>query len=594
MSGIGNISNSSGVGYQDLTGLGLTSSNQDAAQLDAAVSTSMSTDILNALAQFRAEGNYNPTSAEMEAKLSVVGAAAKQDDINQLQHLISGFQQALQGQTSANVGGGDPNNTTDYGYAFATITAGGSANISKYFGDTLGNDGNWGVQHVLDQLGIDHSSAAFAALGPANLPNGANSNAQISSIISQLQAKLSALQSQSPATVVDQTGATQMTAAQWLAKEMGVQSPHESYSLEQWGDIAQKLQINAAKKSSELNIGNGGGIQQVDGQYFVNGQEMSLSQINFCVRANQYQLIDQQIADQMNAVQQNNAKAQQAQAVLAAIQCYDGENINTVQTSTQGVGDMFDGFSGNSGWGVIQHYLSANFGVSGNTTPNYQNYENLMNGTNVATLKALTFSSLGSLALYNINQSGLTAGQLSTEKSANATDVTNALSHDLGITPANYANCVSWLAAHAPSVSIPSDASSWTASPDNYSPDTLVQQINQITGGTQPDAATLATMTQNLNGFFSTLKAADPTFYSSYVKDTNGGPPYSFSGTIGNSDYNDLKTQFGTYLQNNGNDNQVAQQKLDALNNARQAILDGMSAFTQGQAQSTGQIGTNL
>jgi hypothetical protein len=30
------------------------------------------------------------------------------------------------------------------------------------------------------------------------------------------------------------------------------------------------------------------------------------------------------------------------------------------------------------------------------------------------------------------------------------------------------------------------------------------------------------------------------------------------------------------------------------LNNSRQAILDGMSAFTQGQAQSTGQIGTNL
>jgi hypothetical protein len=97
-----------------------------------------------------------------------------------------------------------------------------------------------------------------------------------------------------------------------------------------------------------------------------------------------------------------------------------------------------------------------------------------------------------------------------------------------------------------------------------------------------------------INDFFKLLKAADPTFYSSHVTDSNGGPPFSFSGQISNAEFGDLKTAFGTYLQSNSTDNQVAQQRLDALNNSRQSILDGMSAFSQGQAQVADRIGGNL
>ena len=96
MSSIGNISNAAGVGYTELTGLGLSTDAQDQVKLDAAASEAMSSDILKALAEFRAEGNFNPTSAEMEAKLSVVGVAAKQNDINQAQDLLFGLQQTYQ------------------------------------------------------------------------------------------------------------------------------------------------------------------------------------------------------------------------------------------------------------------------------------------------------------------------------------------------------------------------------------------------------------------------------------------------------------------------------------------------------------------
>jgi hypothetical protein len=61
-----------------------------------------------------------------------------------------------------------------------------------------------------------------------------------------------------------------------------------------------------------------------------------------------------------------------------------------------------------------------------------------------------------------------------------------------------------------------------------------------------------------------------------------------------NAAFGDLKAAFGTWLQSNSTDNQVAQQRLESLNNTRQAVLDGMSAFTQGQSQVTDRIGGNL
>jgi hypothetical protein len=106
--------------------------------------------------------------------------------------------------------------------------------------------------------------------------------------------------------------------------------------------------------------------------------------------------------------------------------------------------------------------------------------------------------------------------------------------------------------------------------------------------------ANRASMTTNINQFFSLFKAADPTFYSDHVTDTNGGPPYAFRGTISNTEFGSLKNNFSNYLSSNSTDNQVAQQRLEALNNTRESILAGMSAFTQGQSQVTDRIGGNL
>ena len=458
MSRIGNISNAAGVGYTEMTGLGLTTETQTQVRSQADASEGMATDILNALAQFRAEGNFNPTTREMEAKLSTLSAHAS-----------------------------DPN---------------------------------------------------------------------------------------------------ALTAHQWLTQELGGEALRDSYSVGQWGEIAQKLQINAAKKRSELSLGHGGGIQQFNGQYFVNGQEMSLSQVNFCVRANQYQLVDQQIADQLDAIQRNNAKAKQAQDVLAAFKQYDGENIGVNQSASIDVSWMIE--PGTDASGVIEHYLNSKYGTTATSNPSYRDFSNMI-ATGSYSTDVRTITDIQT-QLPNVN---LSAGAGGVVGATNAVKVLNSLAGYLGLTtPATYTQVKNKLAVLAPTFTPPTDATGWT--PAHVTALNTAFENQKYDLNRTLDSAKTATMKSQLDGFFGTLKAADPNFYSSHIADTNGGPPYKMTGTMTNAAFGDLKAAFGTWLQSNSTDNQVAQQRLESLNNTRQAVLDGMSAFTQGQSQVTDRIGGNL
>jgi Sec7-like guanine-nucleotide exchange factor len=145
------------------------------------------------------------------------------------------------------------------------------------------------------------------------------------------------------------------------------------------------------------------------------------------------------------------------------------------------------------------------------------------------------------------------------------------------------------LALLAPNFTPPASAGGWNQTKLDALNAALTTQKTALTGS----AKNVAIKSQ-LDGFFGTLKAAAPDFYSSHIADTNGGPPYKMQGSMTNADFGNLKSAFGTWLQSNSTDNQVAQQRLESLNNTRQAVLDGMSAFTQGQSQVTDRIGGNL
>jgi hypothetical protein len=601
MSRIGNISNSAGVGYTELTGLGLSSEGQALVKLDAAVSESMSDDILKALAEFRKEGNFNPTTAEMEAKLSVVGVAAKQNEINQAQDLLFGLQQTY--QFALQQTGGNASTRTQVwcqlvespgGTVAANALCEGEPSkvagktIAGVFGSAVANYPG-GPEALLSSL-IPATYSSSNGVPQGYWGHGFLTPAVMQTMITALQTKISEMKSADASSFTSATGATSLTARQWLAKELGVDSPHDSYSLSHWGEIAQKLQIQAARKSSQLSLGQGGGIQQVNGQYFVNGEQMSLSQINFCVRANQYQLVDQQIADQLDAIDRNNAKARQAQNVLAAFKTYDSENIGVNQSASIAVSWMIEPNTDASG--VIEHYLNTNFGVTASSDPSYRDYSNMI-ATGSYKQDVRTITDLLT-QLPNVTHTA-------SNSATNATSVFQTLAHYLGLEPlhtytdnainSKYGEIKYHLAQLAPNFTPPTTAEGWTNSVFTSLTTALTTQKTALKSTTD---AKSETMKSQLEGFFGTLKSAASTFYSSHITDTDGGPPYVMTGTMTNADFGDLKTAYGTWLQSNSTDNQVAQQRLESLNNTRQAVLDGMSAFTQGQSQVTDRIGGNL
>jgi len=595
MSRIGNISNSAGVGYTELTGLGLSSEAQAQVKLDAAVSESMSDDILRALAEFRSEGNFNPTTAEMEAKLSVVGVAAKQKEINQAQDLLFGLQQTYQfalQQTGGNAnartqvwcqlvesGGTVPANALCDG---APSKVAGKT-IAGVFGSAVANYSG-GPEALLSSL-IPGTYSHSNRVPQGYWGDGHLTPTAMQTMITALQTKIAEMKSADSSSFTSATGATSLTARQWLTKELGVDSPHDSYSLSQWGEIAQKLQIQAARKSSQLSIGQGGGIQQVNGQYFVNGEQMSLSQINFCVRVNQYQLVDQQIADQLDAIQRNNEKAKQAQDVLAAFKLYDSETIGVNQSASIAVSSLIEPDAG--AWGVVEHYLNSKYGVTANSDPSYRDYSNMIS-TGVYTKDVQTIDHFQSRSrnLTSFDATYITAGL------ANCLRMTLSDNDFLALGQGNlgvYEQVKAKLAQLAPNFTPPASAGGWNQAKLDALNTALTAQKTTLT-----ESPKNVSMKSQLEGFFGTLKAAAPTFYSSHITDTDGGPPYVMTGNMTNAEFGDLKTAFGTWLQSNSTDNQVAQQRLESLNNTRQAVLDGMSAFTQGQSQVTDRIGGNL
>jgi hypothetical protein len=236
---------------------------------------------------------------------------------------------------------------------------------------------------------------------------------------------------------------TQTDKLQEVFNRVAAGRPH--LNLEHWGNFAGNLQDDAAKKQSFLRVGEGGGIIHVNGHWYANGERISLNQLNFTLRANQYSAIDTEIADQLTQVQANNEKAKKAKEFK----------------------DVWDRVKADLDNGTLAH--DANGSFSGTTISGSSTY---VSGTNYASVAA---------------------------------------------------------------------------------------------AATSTDIETLA-----------------PKFFAQH------------GHTVHFDNIDDLLTELGTYLSSNSSDNQVAQQRLERLNNQRIAVLEGLTSFTKGQSDSFNQISRNL
>lgn len=96
-------------------------------------------------------------------------------------------------------------------------------------------------------------------------------------------------------------------------------SPSISMSLAQWREVAARMQDYYARESSKLSANDGGGIKNVNGHWFVNGQQVSLLDIYMSVRVNQVSNFDDSLAIYMEELKANNKLVKAANEWLAKV-----------------------------------------------------------------------------------------------------------------------------------------------------------------------------------------------------------------------------------------------------------------------------------
>ena len=163
-------------------------------------------------------------------------------------------------------------------------------------------------------------------------------------------------------------------------------SPSISMSLAQWRDVAARMQDYYARESSKLSSTDGGGIKNVNGHWFVNGQQVSLLDIYMSVRVNQVSNFDDSLAIYMEELKANNKLVKAANEWLAKIRSLKpSDTTSTVSWGTIRTAALV--FYSSLGYNPMKKFMptswatgvaagdAADNNVNDGTTSNYLKFE---------------------------------------------------------------------------------------------------------------------------------------------------------------------------------------------------------------------------
>lgn len=89
-------------------------------------------------------------------------------------------------------------------------------------------------------------------------------------------------------------------------------------SLAQWAEAANRLLQASARDRSSLPPANGGGVHNVNGTWYVNGQAFSLGELFVATRVNTYGALDALLQGSLNTIAANNRLVNRLDATLEA------------------------------------------------------------------------------------------------------------------------------------------------------------------------------------------------------------------------------------------------------------------------------------
>jgi hypothetical protein len=133
-------------------------------------------------------------------------------------------------------------------------------------------------------------------------------------------------------TVADQSRTATLTDwTAFLKKSVGVEvSATKPLSPGEWRQVASQLQDFAAKEASKRSPADGGGIKNVNGHWFINGQQVALLDVYMAVRVNQVANFDDSLNIYIEELNSNNTLVKQANDWLAKLR-----SLKPADTTTQ-------------------------------------------------------------------------------------------------------------------------------------------------------------------------------------------------------------------------------------------------------------------
>jgi hypothetical protein len=130
-----------------------------------------------------------------------------------------------------------------------------------------------------------------------------------------------------------------VTLSDWssfIQDAIGVEvTPTKPLSPGQWRQVAAQLQDYAAKEASKRAPSDGGGIKNINGHWYINGQQVALLDVYMAVRVNQVANFDDSLNIYIEELNSNNTLVKQANDWLAKLRSLKPADTTTQVTWSQ-------------------------------------------------------------------------------------------------------------------------------------------------------------------------------------------------------------------------------------------------------------------
>jgi hypothetical protein len=226
----------------------------------------------------------------------------------------------------------------------------------------------------------------------------------------------------------DSTNPTLTDVLSFLQSSVNVSiTPNQALSIEDFKTLKKALDNYGNLEASKLPGSQGGGIKSVNGNFYVNGQEVTIQDVFMAVRVNQLANFEDQINAYMNELQRNNNASKAANQWISMLNEISPSDTSS-QINTASFLALQESFASQFGFDPVARFMptSAKTGANSTTSVGGKTYDLLADANST---KITAYVTDAKNYVTNINSENQTAqtylDQLNNKRSEVLDSITN-------------------------------------------------------------------------------------------------------------------------------------------------------------------------